>query len=505
MPKGSPFSSIAFLIVFVLLLPLGSRLGAGAEEAQLSAGEGLLYPNPDSADGGAIDWLEVIGNQIPPLRHGRGDRWPLILWDSVGYEPLPAEAIHTLLARGITQHIHLNEAMIPVARALQAAGSPVVIMEGKSGVWPYNLVQDKAEWAHQYPEDLQVPRQWRETPSPTRFRGWAVAADRIRVTMEKFREAGVTVDAVWLDYEGEPSMANYHAALLSPSTRGLLPPEVLMDEDAFYRFRRQLWVQLLSAYVAAPVREVYPQVSVTNWVATLSSPENPPYGWANLPHPPLGPSLFTATCPVAYAIDTAFLNNWKSEYPLDQRHVDQLFMHVMLRQVSADTYNRMRMAPYLDSIPWVARWVWDQPGQKAPVMSRAWYRESLRHLWLRGIDGMQVFNPVRPGYAAMAIYEIIDASAIYDEVLAYRDFLERGEVMNLKYPAAQDDGVLWSGLLLGDEAIVRIFSQGPSDTVIELEPWEGYKLELNAVKQGATYHLSLNRAGKRVEILALPE
>jgi hypothetical protein len=82
-------------------------------------------------------------------------------------------------------------------------------------------------------------------------------------------------------------------------------------------------------------------------------------------------------------------------------------------------------------------------------MSRERYREVLRHLWLRGIKTMQVFNALLPGYEEMAVFEVQDAAAIYDEMLELREFLEDGEVLNVAVPKIQDSGVVWSGLRLG--------------------------------------------------------
>jgi hypothetical protein len=499
------------VLLFCLLSfsPLGGSTPS-PDAAASSALEGgrPAYPTRSGLSAGHMDWLTLIERNVPPLRHARGSRWPLILWSGAGYEPLSQEQIRMLLARGITQHVRLDPRMIPTALALQRAGSPVVVMQGRGpgwpgNLWPYDLAGDRREWANQYPAEAHVPPRWRWTPSPTLLQGWAVAADRMREDLRRFRKGGVNVDAVWLDYEGEPSLASYDAAKSSPETQDLLPAEVLRSEDAFYRFKRQLWVQLLSAYVAGPVREVFPRASVTNWAVTLSSPEAPVYGWENRPHPPVGPTLFTASNPIAYAIDRFFALSWKRAYPFDRRHVDQLYMHVMLRQVSADAYNRLRMAPYVGAIAWVARWVPDLDDRRIPAMSREAYREALRHLWLRGVDAMEVFNPPRRGYEDMALYEVQDAVSVYDEMLAFAKFLDQGEVMNFACPAVQDDRPLWSGMRLGDQALIRVVGQGEVDQTLDLSPWEGYPVRLAAPRQGATYLLRLDRGARRVDVAAV--
>ncbi|MEO5372045.1 MAG: hypothetical protein H7833_18405 [Magnetococcus sp. DMHC-1] len=457
------------LVYFLLSLALSPVEGI--------AGEKPFIPEPTSGSAVPVDWIRIIREEIPPLTHPRGDRLPMILWESGGHEPLPEEAVRMLLERGVTRTIRLNTRQIPAARALQQAGSPVIVLEARGGIWPYEATEGQ-----------------KDRFSPGDLSGWARAAKEFRTTLEAFRQAGVKIDGFWLDFEGQPSMAAYDMVKNTPEFRRLLPPDAWATREAFLRFRRQFWVQLMSAYVAAPLREYYPQASITNWVITLSSPERPVLDWYDQPHPPLGPTLFTATTPVAYAIDTAFLSGWRKDNPWDQEHVDRLFMNVLLRQVSDNGWNVQRQAPYLQVIPWVARWVPDHPKQKIPVMSREAYREALRHLWLRGVDAMQVFNPVHAGFRDMAIAEVVDATRIYDEMLAHKEFLDRGEVLNYVYPGPQESGLIWSGLRLGERAVVRLYDHGGAAGPHSLELWPGQQVTLPVSQgQGSTHLVSRPR------------
>ena len=472
----------AFLLGAVLLAGCAPRVP-----------EPPLYPPQAAGDKAPIDWWKVIEERIEPLAHDRGKRWPLILWNNGGYDPLGEKTARMLLSRGITQHIRLDASMIPAALALARAGSPVIVMESKSGAWPYPLAGDPSQWAHQYGDDADIPEDWRKLPSPTLFKGWAEAANRVRRTLAEFKAAGVTIDAAWLDYEGEPRGASFEAAKASPSTMELLPARATESKRAFYRFRRQLWMKLVSTYVAAPIREVFPKASVTNWMASLSAPDRPVLGWQDQALPSLGVSMFTATNPVAYGIDLYFHHAWKEDYPLDRDHVDRLYTHLLLRQVSDDAYNRGRMAPYLKSVPWVGRWVPLDKDKATPVMSRESYREALRHLWLRGIDAMQVFNS--GSSRELRIGEVEDTAAVYAEMLAFGKFLEKGRVMNFDYPGVQEDGVLWSGLRLERDAVVRV--AGQTRPVAWLEPWKGRWVRLPIPAGGATYLLTLTEDGIR--------
>jgi hypothetical protein len=262
-------------------------------------------------------------------------------------------------------------------------------------------------------------------------------------------------------------------------------------------------MELVGTYLAAPVAEIFPGCSTTNWRVVTASPLHPSLGWSQTPINPRVPTMFTATNPTAYGM-TLFFDYWRPEYRLDREHVDQFYMHFLLRDVSNDTANRRIFAPHLESIPWVVRWCLDtRPGEeKRPIMTRERYREVLRHFWFRGINGMQVFNSILPGFEEMAVLEVEDAVAIYDEALKFRDFLDRGEVMNLTVPKVQDSAVIWSGLRLGNRAVVRTFKQGGGNATISIEPWPKKRLRVTATPAGDTYLVELAANGKVTAVKA---
>jgi hypothetical protein len=449
-----------------------------------------------------LDWPRLIEACVPNLQRDRGKRWPLMIWDVRSGEPFTDKTAKMLLERGIVAPVRLDVAAIPVAQQVQKSGAPVILLDVKSGSWPYELMGDPAKWALTFAKDAQVNEAWRRTPVPGRLEGWEVAAQRLREILREFREAGVRVDAVWFDYENAPANVPYEAAKASKEAGKEIPAAALVNAEAFDRYRRQLWIQLLSTYIAAPVREIYPSASVTNWMAVLSSPEIPVIGWNNKPLPPAGPTLLSASNPVAYGVDAGFLALWDKDVPADRRDIDRAYLHLLLRQVSADAANRRRLAPQIDAFAWVARDHKTLTDRTAPSMSRAAYREALRHLWLRGVDGMQIYNGLRTGHSAIALAEVQDAATVYDELLKHRDFLEQGEVMNLETPPPSHDGALWSGLRLGDQALVRAVSLTGIDITAEIGGWQGFSLPVTATVDGVTYVLRLNREAGRMEVVS---
>ena len=296
----------------------------------------------------------------------------------------------------------------------------------------------ESEWAHQFDEGY-TPASTRHHACPHRFAGYAARADSVRRTLSEFKEAGVVVDAVWMDWEDYPYVPSskgdlYEQASHCRRCRVELPSGMLDDEQIFLDYCWRLYQELNGAYLAGPTLEVFPQCSVTNWMILYSTPERIPRHWTDTTLEPFIPPLFNATNPVAYGNDKFWRVAWQEEFPLDRMHVDQFYMHLMLRMISDDTANRLRYRPETESFPWVVRWCPDTDDRTIPIMSREAYRESLRHMWLRDIDGMQIFQTRCSGYQHIVVGEVYDAVAIYDEMLAYREFLDRGEVLCTDVP-----------------------------------------------------------------------
>ncbi len=454
--------------------------------------------------------LDNLLQRIPPLTHDARGRWPLIAWEPFilsakddGFNkgvPLTKAQYQALAARGLAQAIRLTPAYIPIAKALQDAGVPVIAMEGNGGDLPATLADGGA---HQLPADYKPTEIVHACPML--LAGWNTEANKLRATLKQFKDAGVTLDAAWLDWENEPiwSREAWEQSRRCPRCQKLFPPGILDDYYAYRDFIVRYRQQLFSTYLAAPIREFYPACSITNWAVVYSDPARRTFHyWGRFNFPPMDAGLFTATNPVAYGNDIAYSILWDKLYPkgtpLDEAHMDRVYTYLMLAQMSDDAANRQAWRVEAPAIPWVCRYCPDMDDPKVPMLSATRYREILRHLWLRGAGGMQIFNAYRPKTPTLRLEEVADAVASLDEALGYRAFLEHGTVMNTSVPEVTAH-TLWSGLRLGDEAIVRVVSLDPQPLGITLATWPDADLyHLDAPVAGATYHVT--RKGKAVTV-----
>jgi hypothetical protein len=472
-------------------------LGAGS-----AAAEPPLYAER-SSEASEENRLQAYVQRVPELEHERGDRFPMIMWGGIGFEKRPPADYRKLLARGLTQHVRMDPKMLPTAKALQVAGSPVIMMAGKAGRWPYKLAGEREAWRHRYEEGYEPVRGGKRGACINVAEGWRKAGERVHRTLRHYKENGVTVDAVWMDWEGAwPGEQAYRNARHCLRCRRRLPRHALSSAAAFHAFAGRRFVARLGTHLAAPAQAVFPNISTTDWMLVYSSPKRRVrHPWWPHRMPPVVPHTFTATNPVAYGNTKFYDEAWSEDFAEDREHVDQFYTHQLLRNISDSAANRKAFAPEKRALPWVARWCPDVADPEIPILSRPRYREILRHIWLRGADGLQIFNPFREGYAHMAYREVEDAVRVYDEMLGHRPFLERGEVMNTAVPAMQEQGVIWSGLRLPGRALVRVFRPGGAPAKVTLRPWGEGEITLDGLreKEGRTHLL---RRGEKGEIEA---
>ncbi|MHB9131191.1 MAG: hypothetical protein ACYDBB_08890 [Armatimonadota bacterium] len=460
--------------------------------------------------------VEAVLQNVSPLKRDMTGRWPMITWEAFVLENdrnsfqearvLPMEIYRELAKRGLAPTVRMDEKYLPMAKAIQQAGMKVIFMEGAGGNGPGAEAPDSL---HKLPADYIIPKGSKHYPCPLLLQGWNNRAAKVRGILQKFRDAEVTVDGAWLDWEEEPWWVEdrWEQARKCSRCRELFPPGVLDDWPTYRSFIAVLKQHLYSTYLAAPILEVFPKCVVTNWGVVYSSTERPTqHYWGRFLLPPLDAGFFNATNPVAYGNDNYYSLHWKKAWakpeqtPLDIAHMDRLYTYHMLAQVSGDQANAQHCAPDRLCIPWVARYCPDDEDKNVPILSRERYREILRHLWLRGADSMQLFNAHRQEHPEIALEEIQDAVAIYDEVLAFHEFLDRGKPVEFGVPGVEDDGAVWSGLLLENRLLVRTFTPGKKEVKLTLAPWKELPaVEVTASPAGEYYLLEKGEGKVRME------
>ena len=370
-------------------------------------------------------WIKVIEREIPPLQNDPGERLPMIMWHGVGFDVLSDPQIKILRDRGLCQHLPFHASAIPAALALQKAGMPVILMEGRTDSWPYSLDDNPDEWSHEL--DATFKRSWFGKDDafewhgacPHKTAGWKVLQKQTRETMQKFRDEGVTVTGVWMDYEGDPYpwKHSFDQIKACRRCRNELPSEIVNNEDAWRDDAWQRYVDLYDRYFAAPIREVFPDCLVTNWHVVFSTKDHPVrYFVRDTNLPALSPKHFSATNPIAYGSDVVWHARWSGDASPTQDRVDAFYHAEILQQVSTDRVNREALGKTsVVSIPWVARFCkLDTTDRKAPIMTRESYREALVEVWKQGVLTMQVFNAMHDGFEELAITELKDAVLAYD-------------------------------------------------------------------------------------------
>ncbi|QDT11700.1 hypothetical protein [Planctomycetes bacterium K23_9] len=387
-------------------------------------------------------WIEVIEREVPPLANDLGDRMPMIMWHGVGFGPLSPQQIKVLRDRGLTQHLQMDASMIPAALNLQAAGMPVILMQGRTDNWPYSLAENADDWAHQFDVTYQ-PKWFGDDDAfawhgacPHKTDGWKILARQTRDTMKQFRDAGVKVTGVWMDLEGDPYPWAHLFDQLKHCRRcrAELPADIVNNQAAWRDDAWRRYVNLYDQHFAKSIRDVFPECLVTNWHVVVSTTNNPiRYFVRDVNLPELSLNFFNTTNPIAYGCDVGWLERpWPEQglgdsdtqdvQALTQKMIDDFYYHEIVQQVQADHKNRTAAGtPHLTAIPWIARHCRiDTQQRAAPLMTRERYRSALAELWRHDLTTMQVFNAMHDGYEQYAVTELQDAVLALDATLADR-------------------------------------------------------------------------------------
>jgi hypothetical protein len=455
-----------------------------------------------ATDASEVRWdMSSFERTVKPMRHSLKGRLPLFVWNF----PLPRgadlvrmrddgtlrRAIDQLAVRGIVPTVEMGWEWTPpgalaMARTLKEAGQPVYLLI------PDAQLIERDAYAH--------TRIWIDGPDGSgrgRTRKWPClpladphpSAGRVRELIRPYKAAGIPVKGVWFDDEALPHPWNgvHEAQRTSRECRRHYPGGVVDQWPSFVRYVYQLRTRLLDAVMADPVHALFPGALAGNYYEAPSSAAVPFVDEAGNVFPPRAWGRLDALMPSAYANTVHLARHAGAGRAVTQETADRLYFFRLLRTISTANANK---SPGKLSIAFVSRFVPDDPAEHVRFgLNPRLYRELIRHALLRGTDGLYLFNlgyPGSPVTPAESFESVEDARAAYDELLAHREFLERGRPMTYQ-PPPEMGGVVWSGLRLGDRCLVRVFSLGSAAGRVDLVPFPGIRVTAEAPMEGATY------------------
>lgn len=448
----------------------------------------------------------TLEKMVKPLRHALGGSNPMILWGA----PFPGgdilvdqqngtlrTYIDQLAARGIVPEIPVGPGYyapyaIAYAQVLNAANLPVYLVFPKLDVLSSTAYQNATVYGT-YTDPSGTVYKYPCLPLADGSIGAAWTAQQLA----PLQQAGVHVSGVFFDDEGPPDpwpTGMYESQKNDPTVASYYPAGALDSFGSFFQYTYQLRSTLESQIMADPVHQMFPGAVVGDFNAYQSSAAIPYTDITGTQFPPRDLGTTDAMMPGLYSQYVTLQKDAPPTKP-NQRWADaQLFSHWMTTASTAlSNRGNKQFIPYVSS---------DVPGfwNAANVnfmMSRAAYREVLRQLWLRGANGMFLFNGTATAAASFQMMD--DSRAVYDGLLAYRNFLTQGTAMNVAPPTSSAQPI-WSGLRLNNQALVRTYSPDGKAARVTIEAFTGVKVTLPAPAAGASFLISSTGKVRRVKM-----
>lgn len=441
--------------------------------------------------------VDTLLRMVQPMRNALNGRAPLLVWSLPQYPgDLHADLangslttfVRELAARGITFSIPVGSGysadyLMTWAQAMQQANVPVNLLFPAYDIISGHVWQNATLWAPG--TNALLPGQTYQWPALP-LADPAPAAAFVASQLLPYQQAGIHVAAVWFDDEGAPDPFNgvYEAQKSNPQVAALYPPGVLDSWQSFSQWVYQLRANLQSAIMADPVHQMFPGAIVGNFNDFGSSAATPYVDVADVSYQPhdigrndvMMPGVYNSFMPMQALM---------AGQPQTQTSADAIYFSQALMSASSSLANLgdKQAIPYISA---------DMPAQGTSfVMSDAAFKEELLHLWMRGASNMYVFpGPMAGASIEAAFHEIELAREVYDQMLDWRPFLDNGTPMNTTPPPVGSGNSVWSGLKLGDQALVRTYTTGGTDGTVTVQAFANVTVTLDAPAAGATYLIS---------------
>ena len=432
---------------------------------------------------------------LQPMTQSIAGRIPLLAWTlPIPFSESIAQAradgkllqyVQQMAARGIVPVVQIGPAgswhtgpieELALASTLQEAGLPVYLQFNgniiESTAWQNNTVWSVGPDAAQGGK----VRRWPCLP----LADGTIGARSISQQLLPLQQAGIKVAGVWFDDEGLPGPWNgiYESQKANARCAAYYPSGVLNSWDTFAAYAYSLRSRLETQVMADPVHALFPGALVGNFADAVSTVSSPYLGLGKHPMPAYDLGGMDTMMPMLYP---QFL--WLAANT-PQQQLDATMFERLLAAESSAASNRgsKRIIPFL-SIYAVA------PYGKGGIMSSAAGKELMRQMFLRGMDGMYLFNLNSTAYVTdeQSLQFLEDARSVYDQMLAFPEFLDHGTPMNLATPNIIGGAAVWSGLKIDDKALVSAWSPTGATQQVKIQPFAGVTITLAAPSQGATY------------------
>lgn len=464
--------------------------------------------------------LNSLYQTVQPMRNSLDGRLPLTCWnlpeiyqDSRAVTEqgngVLATKLTNLWDRGVVPVVWMNNAftdagLVALAQTIRDNNEPIHVRNTTNTVNGHDMF---------FPNDSQWFT-WSNGESypivPLAGSGYAYYQYRSR--LDVLKNGGITsIAGLWADYEGQPhpwngtydanADANYPARAYYAAMH--VDPTVLNSKlDTFLPYTADLKYALMDQSARQALTDVYGSAAMFGNYGNYASSTATPYQDLNgTPYPTNALKAGTVAQPALYANTVRLPAYFAPDEQITQGKVDDIHWFLLMRSFSTSAAND---APGQLTVPYVSSFVNDinltSNPELAPFvnwgMSDATYKEFLKHIWLRGADGMSTFNPYSTsgGYmtADNSLRQIANVSAVLDEMLNYRDFLDAGSPMTFAFDSAVNYNArtIWSGLSRDTDAIVQVTSIDGSTGPASFSAFgQNFNLPAKA-NTGVTYYIT---------------
>lgn len=446
---------------------------------------------------------------IKPMQHSLQGHQPMTYWSL----PLPTGDYTTMLqngslltdvdeiaARGFAPQLILSAttdmpSTIAFAQAIQQAGLPVNVLIPRNDMLQGTLYQNASVWVSA-PDGAAggAISPWPAFPLGDPSAGAAYVTG----LLAPLKSAGVNVNQVAYDDESLPTPWNgAYEAQENPAIARYYPAGTLTSYWTFEAYVLNLRTQYEQQIMVNPVHALWPGAYVGNFDESDSSTANPWYTSNGTVMPPRSLGNGTISFPGAYAGSFELANYTQT---FTQQNADHYYLRYLLRTVTSSIQNRQ---PGTLDIPYLSQS--DQTQSTLPVseqlgMSTPAFQELLRQTWLRGANAQMIFTYTNS--AQQALPQVEAARSVFDELLGYGAFLTSGTPMTLGLPDLNSSGPIWSGLKLGNQCLIRTYTDGGLVGSVTVNAFPGVTVTLPAPTTGATFIVNSNGTFTRVDAAA---